>query len=115
MEKTERNDVITMDPESPDRYGICWILRTPGASPVQMLAEAIVIQAAEDYREALQTRRDNPDHTESDWILKDCERFFRSKWYRKLSRVNGEMLIKWLQEEIEHDGERISVSGPHAE
>lgn len=50
------------------------------------LANAVVIQVAEDYREHLC----DPN---------ELDRFFRSEWYRTLTNVNGEMLIQKLRKE----------------
>ena len=52
------------------------------------LARAIIVQAVRDYRNSCsyQTRC-------------SIERFFRSEWFMVLTTLNGEMLIKRLQEE----------------
>jgi hypothetical protein len=54
----------------------------------EKLAQAIIIQAVRDYRNSYsyQTRC-------------SIERFFRSEWFMVLTTLNGEMLIKRLQEE----------------
>lgn len=57
---------------------------------VRNLAGAIVIQAAKDYEDSL--RNGNNER------IKECERFFRSKWYRELTNVDGEYLIERLRE-----------------
>ena len=69
------------------------------------LANAIVVQAVEDYRDALSLIRDE-SITEQDYIdaqstIRECERFFRSDYYRVFTDVDGEYLIKMLQEEVE--------------
>ena len=53
------------------------------------LANAIVIQAADDYIYAL--KHDHKNDIES------LERFFRSQWYRELTSVDGEYLIEQLR------------------
>ena len=77
MEKTETKNRISMGPEMPEQYGICRILRTPGADPMQMLAEAIVVQAAEDYREALRKLKINPVNGEALRMKKECDRLLK--------------------------------------
>ena len=57
---------------------------------LENLANAIVTQAAKDYEKALR----NNDES----MIVDCERFFRSKWYRMMTNVNGEYLIEQLRE-----------------
>ena len=65
----------------------------------QELTNAIIIQAAEDYREALQKLKINPAYKEALWTRAECERFFHSDWYRMLTRVDGTWLQKQLQKE----------------
>ncbi len=68
--------------------------------PYERLANAIVLQAAADYRRALKAVRRNPSNrTAVDEALK-TEKFFRSGWYGILTSVDGEYLIQRLQEEI---------------
>ncbi len=67
----------------------------------ERLANAIVLQAAKDYRSALQTVRKNPVNGTAKLEVQECERFFRSKWYSVLTSVDGEYLMKRLREEVE--------------
>ena len=67
--------------------------------PLQMLANAIVIQAAKDYRAALRHIRRKPDSKVAQAEITELERFFRSEWYRCLTSVDGEALMKKLKEE----------------
>lgn len=64
--------------------------------PYEKLANAIIIQAAKDYRAAARKLKRNPRNhlaqAETDFI----ERFFRSDWYKCLTDVDGEMLIRKL-------------------
>lgn len=67
------------------------------------LANAIVTQAANDYRDAL--NRNHPRR------LLEIEKFFRSKWYRILTKVDGEYLIEKLKKEhIENRKEELCES-----
>lgn len=52
------------------------------------LAEAIIIQAVEDYRNARSKRRIN-----------EVERFFRSEWFRELCDLDGKAIIERLRKE----------------
>ena len=65
------------------------------------LANAIVLQAVKDYREALSQLKRNPKYKDALTVKEECERFFRSGWYRLLTKVDGEMLIKKLREEVQ--------------
>lgn len=57
------------------------------------LANAIIIQAAKDYRNAL--RRVQPEK------VAVLEKFFSSEWYRALTDVDGSYLIWKIKEEEE--------------
>ncbi len=63
------------------------------------LANAIVIQAAKEYRSALRRLRRKPDNAAAKADADEIERFFRSGWYECLTTVPGELLIKKLKEE----------------
>ena len=66
--------------------------------PYQILANAIIIQAAKDYRVALRRLKRNPKNKEARAAAEEIERFFRSDYYRTMTNVDGEMLIKKLKE-----------------
>ena len=60
-------------------------------TPYENLANAIVLQAVRDYR-----RNDNRDNRIS------IERFFRSDWFKVLTKVDGDWLIQTLRKEQAH-------------
>ena len=64
-----------------------------------MLAGAIVEQAMKDYRLALSGLKRNPNSTIFQRQRKELEDFFRSQWYRDLTRIDGNKLIQKMQEE----------------
>ena len=66
----------------------------------EKLANAIIIQAAKDYRVALRRLRRKPGNKEARSEKESIERFFRSDWFRALTEVDGEMLIRKLNEEV---------------
>ena len=68
--------------------------------PYENLANAIVLQAVDDYRKALKAVKRNPQSRSAIDEALSIERFFRSDWFGVLTSVNGEYLIKRLQEEI---------------
>ena len=55
---------------------------------IELLANAIILQAVKDYR-----------HTYSPQQRAEIKRFFRSEWFRALTRLDGEMLITRLENE----------------
>ena len=63
------------------------------------LANAIIVQAVKDYRKALSGVSLNS--RPSACVITECERFFRSEWFRELTDVDGEYLIKTIRKEYE--------------
>ena len=93
----------------------------------QALANAIIVQAATDYRHARQYLKKHPKTPElvarveamaprmrsktregrllneivkQEDMVSECERFFRSKWYSCLTDVDGEFILRKLEEEF---------------
>ena len=69
-------------------------------NPYERLANAIVLQAVADYRAALKKVKHNPGNQDAIHEALQLEKFFRSQWYEMLTKVDGEYLIRRLQEEI---------------
>ena len=63
------------------------------------LANAIILQAVKDYRRALSGCQ--VDERDSKSVIEQCETFFRSEWFRGLTDVDGEYLIKTIRKEFE--------------
>ena len=68
--------------------------------PYERLANAIVLQAADDYRKTLKTVKRNPHNRGAIDEALEIEKFFRSDWYSTLTNVDGVFLIRKLQDEI---------------
>ena len=68
--------------------------------PYERLANAIVLQAVTDYRVALKKIKANPRNKDAINEALQIEKFFRSGWYSILTDVDGEYLIRRLQDEI---------------
>ena len=64
------------------------------------LANAIVLQAVKDYRIARWRVRRFAHAKKSQATILECERFFRSGWFRLLTDLNGEELLKELRSEV---------------
>ena len=72
---------------------------------MQELANAIVLQAVEDYRNALNGKSYEPN-LPPEVVVKRLERFFRSNYFALLTTVKGEYLIEKLNEEHREKVER---------
>lgn len=65
------------------------------------LANAIILQAVKDYRVALKCLKVNPRNKTALADKEEIVRFFRSGWFSVLTSVDGEMLIRSLQMEVD--------------
>ena len=70
------------------------------SDPYENLANSIILLAVKDYRDALKKLKKWPRNEAAQIMKAEVERFFRSAWYRELTSVDGEILIKKLQAEV---------------
>lgn len=70
------------------------------SDPYEQLANAIVLQAVKDYRKALKKLMKYPRHETAKRSIADVERFLRSDWYRELTTVEPEIILRKLKEEV---------------
>ena len=68
--------------------------------PYQDLANAIILMAVKDYRDALKKLMKRPRYGPAQDLKNEVERFFRSDWYRELTSVDANFLIKKLRSEV---------------
>ena len=69
--------------------------------PYEEIANAIVIQACNDYKKSYkQSLRRSGIVGEADEELAELEEFFRSEWYKKLTDVDGEYLMERIRNEV---------------
>ena len=68
-------------------------------NPYERLGNAIVIQAARDYRTALKKLKKNPKNKDAIEEALQIERFFGSSLYQMLTSVDGDYLISQLRKE----------------
>ena len=69
--------------------------------PYVALGSAIVMQACKDYRKTYRLYiRTYRMGEKSDDKLEELEKFFRSAWYRTLTDIDGEHLMKRIREEV---------------
>ena len=69
-------------------------------NPYEELANAIVLQAVKEYREALGILRFSPKDKDAGISKDEIERFFHSGWFGLLTNINPEMLISRLRKEV---------------
>ena len=65
------------------------------------LANAVVIQAAIDYRQAMKDLWLCPRDAKAKYMLEDCENFFKSRYFNFYTSINGVWLMNKLKEEFE--------------
>lgn len=64
------------------------------------LANAIVMQAVDDYRKAMKKLKTHPlDHVARS-AKTSALKFFRSEWFKQLTDIDGEYFIRKLDEEV---------------
>jgi len=69
--------------------------------PYESLANAIIVQAVKDYREALQRLDRHPEKYDYKAEVKSLERFFCSGWYQILTDLDGNVLMRKVREKLE--------------
>lgn len=70
-------------------------------NPYERLANAIVIQAVADYRNARKTLKIRPKDGEALHTTKEVIAFFRSDYFKVLTSIDPEVLISKLRKEFE--------------
>mgnify|MGYP001002782239 FL=1 len=65
----------------------------------EKLANAIIIQAAKDYRNTRKKLKKNRKNEEAKLMVEDLERFFRSDYFAALTDLDGPALLTKLEEE----------------
>ncbi len=65
----------------------------------ELLVQAIVLQAMEDYRRARRILRRRPDRESARLMARDVERFFRSVWFSCLTGLDGKEILERLKGE----------------
>lgn len=64
--------------------------------PYRNLANAIIVQAAKDYRKALRQLKRNPKYDVARDTKNEVERFFHSEWFRFLTDADPDYLLDHL-------------------
>lgn len=68
--------------------------------PYTGLANAIILQAVKDYRDANSKLAKGKVNREAERMKNEVLRFFRSGWFSALTEIDPEMLIRKLDEEV---------------
>ena len=66
---------------------------------IENLSNAIITQAALDYRSALRKLRKKPDDAKALSTKEEIEKFFHSSWFALLSRADGDYIIEQIRME----------------
>ena len=66
----------------------------------EILANAIIEQAAKDYRSARTALGKDSENVAAAAMRSDTERFFRSAWFGQLTSIDGEWLLQKLEGEF---------------
>lgn len=67
------------------------------------LSLAIIKSAAADYMRALKAAKKNPKSRVARQNVATQEKFFHSAWYRVLTNVDGEYLIRRMKEAVDYE------------
>lgn len=70
-------------------------------NPYERLANAIVLQAVTDYRNARKTLKICPKDRDAMHTTKEVIAFFRSDYFKVLTSIDPELLISKLRKEFE--------------
>lgn len=67
------------------------------------LADAIILQAVEDYRVELHKLALDPHNRKAQCARRRIKKFFRSGWFESLTNLNPEVLITKLEQEAQNE------------
>lgn len=67
--------------------------------PYEDLAIAIVVQAVKDWRDAVKELKKWPRDGDSRAVKRECEEFFLSDWFGRLTGMDGVYFLRKLKEE----------------
>lgn len=70
-------------------------------SGYEALANAIIIQAAKDFRAAYKRMKRFPNDVRTQDEVRELTKFFFSQWFEMLSDVDGLSLLRKMKEEID--------------
>ena len=68
-------------------------------SPCDVLANAIILQAVKDFHQAWKCLKRSPDDPRANKTIREIIRFFKSRYFNILTRLDGPALMQRLIEE----------------
>ena len=71
--------------------------------PYQNLANAIVLAAVKDYRDARKKLSKGRKNQKAEDMKAECERFFKSGHFNIFTELDGKVLLSQLEKEAEYD------------
>ncbi len=69
--------------------------------PYEALANAVVLQAVKDWREAVGKLNKGRKNVAAESMRDECERFFKSSYFNTFTELDGEILLSKLKSEVE--------------
>ena len=78
-----------------------WMKELDKRKAYENLANAIIEQAANDFREAKLRLQKSARDAEAEKTYREVKRFFRSAWFSRLTPLDSELLLEKLEEEFE--------------
>lgn len=73
------------------------------------LANAIIIQAAKDFRAAYKRMKRFPNDTRAQDEVREITKFFCSEWFEALSDADGPTLLRKIKDEIDNPTRKKEV------
>ena len=78
-------------------------------SGYEALANAIIIQAAKDFRAAYKRMKRFPNNARAQDEVRDITKFFCSEWFEALSDADGPTLLRKIKDEIDNPTRKKEV------
>ncbi len=75
--------------------------------PYKELANAVILQAVEDYRKWTKEYSGSRDDRKLRKQIVELKEFFRSEWFSILTNLDGEQLLAKLKAELEEQGHHV--------
>ncbi len=74
-------------------------MRRDGLDPYEALANAVVLQAVNDYRDAVKKLSCGRKNVAAQAMKEECESFFKSSYFNQFTELDGNTLLSRLEKE----------------
>lgn len=74
-------------------------MRRDGLDPYEALANAVVLQAVNDYRDAVKKLSRGRKNDTAQAMKEECEKFFKSSYFNQFTELDGNTLLSRLEKE----------------